>query len=345
MSTSKTSTPAAATEEAISSASLPATRTAAIQVATASADADLPALIESAGPAARFAWEEFIYARVRNPYTRTAYGHAVKMFLRYCEDAGRELARIAPRDVASYLDSLPFAPSTKNLHLSAIRHFFDTLAIRHVVIFNPAASVRGERLQVVEGRTPEIGIEQARSLLWSIDTSNVVGLRDRAILGILVYTAVRVGAVAKLRRGDFQDLGGHSSFRFSEKGGKSREIPVRHDLEGFIREYLAAGCLEEAEKTSPLFRTTVRRTRELTHRAMTPNDMARMVRRRLKEAGLSGQFSPHSFRVTTITDLLNQGVPLEDVQYLAGHADPRTTRLYDRRRRQVTRNIVERISV
>ena len=49
--------------------------------------------------------------------------------------------------------------------------------------------------------------------------------------------------------------------------------------------------------------------------------------------------------MTTVTDLLEQNVPLEDVQYLAGHSDPRTTRIYDRRRRKVTRNIVERISI
>jgi site-specific recombinase XerD len=67
--------------------------------------------------------------------------------------------------------------------------------------------------------------------------------------------------------------------------------------------------------------------------------------RRLRDAGLSGVLSPHSFRVTTTTDLLEQGVPLEDVQRLAGHADPRTTRLYDRRQKKITRNIVERISI
>jgi site-specific recombinase XerD len=78
---------------------------------------------------------------------------------------------------------------------------------------------------------------------------------------------------------------------------------------------------------------------------MTANDMSRMVKRRLRDAGLPLHLSPHSFRVATITDLLSQGVPLEDVQLLAGHADPRTTRLYDRRNRQVTRNIVERISI
>lgn len=70
-----------------------------------------------------------------------------------------------------------------------------------------------------------------------------------------------------------------------------------------------------------------------------------MVRRRLRAAKLPSRLSPHSFRVTTITDLLENGVPLEDVQYLAGHADPRTTRLYDRRHKRVTRNAVERISV
>ncbi len=68
------------------------------------------------------------------------------------------------------------------------------------------------------------------------------------------------------------------------------------------------------------------------------------VKRRLKDAGLPDRLSPHSFRVAAVTDLLTQGVPLEAVQYLAGHSEPRTTALYDRRQKRVTRNIVERIS-
>src|SRR5262245_47422133 len=95
----------------------------------------------------------------------------------------------------------------------------------------------------------------------------------------------------------------------------------------------------------PLFRTANRKTKTLTRNAMTGIDICRMMKRRLKAAGLPGQFSPHSFRVATVTDLLGQNVPLEDVQYLAGHSDPRTTCIYDRRRRKVTRNIVERISI
>jgi len=308
-------------------------------------EGELPELIANAGAAGRFAWEEFIYGKIRNPHTRAAYERAIRMFLAHCNALNKQLSSVSPRDVGSYLDEQEYAPATKKLHLSAIRHFFDTLVTRHVVVLNPAHSVRGERLQVIEGKTPEITVPQARRLMRSIDTNSVVGLRDHAVLGILIYTAARVGAVASLRRSDFYDLGDQFCLRFTEKGGKSREIPVRHDLQQFINEYLTAGGLEYSEKSTPLFRTTVRRTKTLTPNGMTAGDMARMMKRRLRKAGLPSLLSPHSFRVTTITDLLSQGVPLEDVQNLAGHADPRTTRLYDRRQRKVTRNIVERISV
>ena len=305
----------------------------------------LPSLVTNGGAAAQFAWEEFIYGKIRNPNTRDAYERAIRRFLNHCEQLGRELVNVSPRDVGCYLDGLELAAVTKKLHLSALRHFFDTLVTRHVVVLNPAHSVRSERLEVLEGRTPEITIEHARNLLKSIDTESVVGLRDRAIIAILIYTAARIGAVAKLRHQHFYDIGDQYCLRFTEKGGKSREIPVRHDLQNFIRQYIVAGNFDQPIKGSPLFRTTICRSKRLTENAMTANDMYRMVKRRFAKARLPSQLCPHSFRVTTITDLLNQGVPLEDVQNLAGHADPRTTRLYDRRNRKVTRNIVERISI
>jgi len=174
---------------------------------------------------------------------------------------------------------------------------------------------------------------------------NIVGLRDRAVIAILIYTAVRVGAVANLRLKDYRSDGTQFTLRFLEKGGKSREIPVRHDLEWFLKEYLFAIGLEFGRGDMPIFRTARLRTKSLTETGISGEDICRMLKRRLKSAGLPSHLSPHSFRVSTITDLLTQGVPLEDVQFLAGHADPRTTRLYDRRQRRVTRNVVERISV
>lgn len=305
----------------------------------------LPEVIRRAGGAARFAFEEFLFGRIRNPYTRKAYLHAVRRFSEWCRLRERELAQITPGEVGRYLDGLPVSLPTRKLHLAALRRFFDELVLRHVIILNPALSVRSERYQVVEGKTPEISVEHARRLLKCIDVSHAVGRRDLAVIGILIYTAARVGAVAKLRRRDFYEVCNQFCLRFHEKGGKLREIPVRHDLQLAINEYLDLSGLRYAELTSPLFVTANRRTKLLTTNPMSADDMARMVKRRLRDAELSLRISPHSFRVTTITDLLEQGVPLEDVQYLAGHADPRTTRLYDRRKRRVTRNIVERISV
>ena len=117
-----------------------------------SQDEVLPVLIAQAGSAARFAWEEFIYGQIRNPHTRRAYERAIRQFLKHCETFSKELSTITPRDVRNYLDGLNYAPATKKLHLSAIRHFFDTLVNRHVIALNVAATVRGERLQVIEGK-------------------------------------------------------------------------------------------------------------------------------------------------------------------------------------------------
>jgi site-specific recombinase XerD len=302
-----------------------------------------PPIVIAAGAGAEFAWDEFFKGQIANPHTRKNYAHAVRDFLGWCDHPNRQipLVRITPGHVGDYLARLQLATPTKKLRLAALRKFFDVLVVRHVVILNPAASVRAERYSTVEGKTPEIGTKQARDLLRSIDASDLVGLRDRAIIAVLIYTAARVGAVAKLTLKSLRHDGTQYALRFSEKGGKAREIPVRHDLELILLGYIEAAGVTEGS----LFRTAVRRTKQLTTKAMSGIDICRMMKRRLKAAGLPGQFSPHSFRVATVTDLLEQNVPLEDVQHLAGHADPRTTRLYDRRRRKVTRNIVERISI
>ena len=78
-------------------------------------------------------------------------------------------------------------------HLAGVRHFFDGMVTRHAVILNPALSVRGERYEVVEGKTPELSVAQARLLLKSMKTSGVLSRRDRAILAILAYTSSRAG--------------------------------------------------------------------------------------------------------------------------------------------------------
>src|SRR4051794_35413958 len=256
----------------------------------------LPELVERAGGAARFAWEEFFYAEHHNPHTQRAYERAVRRFLSWCEGQGVELASITPGMVGQYLVGLGGSAAKRNQHLAALRGFFDRLVNRHVVILNPAASVKGVKELVIEGKTPEITLEQARTLLGSIKVAKLakndqgeavelplaVGLRDRAILATLAYTVCRAGAVAKLRLQDFQHDGPQYVLRFHEKGGKSREIPVRHDLEGHIRAYLDAAGIGAENKDRPLFRSTQGKTKRLTGNPLTTKDVCRMVKRRLK---------------------------------------------------------------
>jgi integrase len=110
--------------------------------------------------------------------------------------------------------------------------------------------------------------------------------------------------------------------------------------------YIEAACLAGQPDKSPLFRSAQKRKRALTARGLTGNDLLRIVKRRLKAAGLPEKTFPcHSFRATTATDLLKHDVPREQVQYLLGHSDARTTDLYNRTSKDVSRNVVDCISI
>lgn len=222
--------------------------------------------------------------------------------------------------------------------------FFGILVERHLVILNPTLGVKLQREKLEEGKTAMLHPKEARRLLQSIDTSSIVGLRDYAIIATLIGTAARAGAVANLKVKSLKHDGTQYLLRFREKGGKVIPIPVRHDLESVLLAYLNQAGLTGAPPRSPLFRTAIAKKNLLTDRAMIGNDVYRMFKRRCRQAGLPPDRTPHSSRTLAATDLLDQDVPLEHVQRLLGHSDPRTTQIYDRRRRSVTRNVVERLS-
>lgn len=316
----------------------------------------LPTKIVEYGEPAQIAWDDFFAGSIANPHTRLAYERAVRYFLTWADEhvPDKSLPHLTAGDVGRYLKTLSGGPQKKKQHLAGLRKFFNLLVERHVVVINPAAVAQTERLHMSEGATPIITDKQVRLLLGKIDTNTVVGLRDRAIFGILLYTAARAGAVGRLDVGDYTYTGDQWMLSFREKRNKIRKIPVSHDLQVWIEDYMAVSNIldvlpwmdpETGNERRPLFPAALRKEKRLTNTPMTSHNICRMMKRRLREAGLPPDLSPHSFRVTTITDLLDQQLPLEDVQDLAGHADPRTTRLYDRSRRQVTRNLVERIRV
>ena len=304
---------------------------------------DFPPVLQRAGGAACFAADEFFSARISNPETRRAYGRAVRWFFQWCEQEDLELAHITPGLAGRFIRSLPVSDPTKNQTLAAMRHFFDTLVERHAIILNPFQSVRGIKYKVVDGKTPEITIPQARILVASIDLSLPIGLRDRAMLCTMITTGCRIGALVRLRVGDLSAQEDGRTFRFREKNGKEREIPVRHDLDEWLGKYMRAAAMTEDPPGAPLWRGAFPRGGGLTTRGVKRHAVRAMLKRRLKAAGLPSNLTPHSFRVMVVTALLSQNIPVEEVQHLVGHSHPSTTQLYDRRRRRINRSIVERI--
>jgi integrase len=184
--------------------------------------------------------------------------------------------------------------------------------------------------------------EEARALLSSIDTSTLVGLRDRALIGIMIYTFARVGAVLQMNVGDYFSQGRRGWVRLHEKGGKEHEAPCVSKLEAYLDEYIAAAGIGD-DKDGPLFRTTGRSTgRE--HR-MTQQDGYRMIQRRARQAGIKTRIGNHSMRATGITDYLKSDGTLEHAQNMAAHSSPRTTKLYDRRNDEAALDEYEKVRI
>src|SRR5215475_7473829 len=147
---------------------------------------------------------------------------------------------------------------------------------------NPAHAVRGPKHVVRRGKTPVLTEDQARRLLESIDTSTPVGLRDRALIGVMVYTFARIGAAVALRVEDYYPAGKRWWLRLHEKGGKRHEMPVHHKLEQFLDEYLEAAGIRGDGKT-PLFRSAAGKTGRLTGNPLHRVDAYQMIRRRTAE--------------------------------------------------------------
>ena len=199
-----------------------------------------------------------------------------------------------PPHVAAYIEMLGLPepegqglskPSVKQ-HLAALRMLFDWLVVGHVLDINPAHAVRGPKYSQKKGKTPVLDREEARALLAAIDTGSLTGLRDRALIGIMIYTFARVGAVLQMNVGDYFSQGRRGWVRLHEKGGKEHEAPCIPKLETYLDEYIAAAGIA-ADKDGPLFRTTGRSTG--TPHRMTQQDAYRMIQRHAKRAGIKTQ--------------------------------------------------------
>lgn len=315
---------------------VPVRRTSALTV---------PSLIADAGDRARKRFVEFFTANIRNPNTRVAYARAVADFFSWLEERGVPLDGVEPVVVAAYIEELGKAKSapTVKQSLAAIRMLFDWMVLGQVLPMNPASSVRGPKHVVKRGKTPVLTADQARQLLESIDTADVIGLRDRALIGLMVYSFARVSAAVGMRVEDYYSNGKRWWFRLHEKGGKRHEVPAHHKAEEYLDAYLEAAGIA-GDKKSALFRT-IGRDRTPTTNRMHRSDVLRMIYRRAQAAGLDVHTCCHTFRATGITAYLENGGTIEKAQQIAAHESPRTTKLYDRTHDELTLDEIERIAI
>jgi site-specific recombinase XerD len=330
------------------------------ELVPARAAAVFPAPLFAPTPKAARRVLEFFTAQINNDHTRKAYLNATRRFAQWCEPHGiRELAAVEPFHVAAFVKQLQgeFSAPTVKQHLAALRMLFDWLVIGHVLDINPAHAVRGPKHVVKKGKTPVLTAEEARELLNSIALMRntgggqpestepaLIGLRDRALLGVMVYTFARINAVLEMKVSDYFVQGRRGWVRLHEKGGKEHEVPCHHNLELYRDEYIAAAGIA-GDPDGPLFRTAAGKTGALTGNAMWQQDAYRMIQRRASDASIKTRIGNHTFRATGITAYLKNKGTLEAAQHIANHESPRTTKLYDRRQDEISLDEVEKIGI
>jgi len=175
---------------------------------------------------------------------------------------------------------------------------------------NPAAAVRGPRHIVRRGKTPVLDPQEARQLIDAIDATTIIGLRDRALIGLMVYSFARIGAAIGMRVEDVYPQNRRLWVRLHEKGGKRHAMPCHHNLEAYLQEYIDGAGLA-TEPKAPLFQTYSRATGQLTGKPLPQANAYAMIQRRAKAAGITTHVGNHTFRATGVTAYLKNGGTLE----------------------------------
>lgn len=292
--------------------------------------------------------EAWLRNRRLSEHTRDAYRRDVTGWLRWCADHDLDPLRATFLHVNEYARALessvgarsgrPLTPSTVARRLSALSSWYDFLVKLGAVPANPVSGADRPRVDRDHSATVGLTPEEVDALLSAADAdTGATAVRNRAALALLADLGLRVGELISL---DLTDLGterGHRSVRFIGKGGKQRRRALTpgtgHALDAYLAQRAATTGVPVPQLTGPLLVTA-------SGARLDRHSVFRMVRRLARAAGIPAwaKLSPHSLRHAFATTARSEGVPLEDVQDAMGHADPRTTRRYDRDRHNLDRD-------
>lgn len=258
------------------------------------------------------------------PSTREAYTRDLRAWSDYIANLGVEVLAVHRVHVDAWVrqaEERAVAPATIARRLSALSGFYAYLLAEGLIERSPIAQVRRPR---VSDESPRLGVDRAgmRALL---DAAQASGPRDHALACLLALNGLRI---TETLAADVADLGherGHRTLRLHRKGGKRQTVALAP------RTADAIDAMLDGRSTGPLLVTR-------SGRRMDRHAAQKIIRRLARTAGIEHTVSPHSLRHAFVTLALDAGVPLRDVQDAAGHADPRTTRRYDRGRHSLDRS-------
>jgi integrase/recombinase XerD len=236
---------------------------------------------------------------VRNPNTRSAYRVAWRAFLAFCSARGLDLESVKAYHVGAWLDQHPGSRSTQRQHLAAVRLLFDSLMMRGVVDYNPAARAKPPRLVRESSHTPVFEEAEIVAFLDSISLESLKDFRDKAIFCVLLYSWCRVSALINLSVADYYERGGTRWLRFQEKRGKEHEVPVHSKAKEAVDLWLERSYLA-SNPSAPLFPSFGKNRETLNWRRLDRRSVLKLVEKRARTSGILKQVCCHSFRTAPI---------------------------------------------
>lgn len=275
------------------------------------------------------------FANIENANTRRAYRSDVQEFMRFADirepEEFRQVKRAHLIAWRKQLETKKLEAATVRRKLSAIASLFDHLCECNAVPFNPANGVKRPNQNSNEGKSPALSDAQAKAILEAPSAITIKGLRDRAILSILLFHGLRRAELCSLTVGDIQSRRGVMHFRVQGKGGKIRFLPVHPHSSQRITEYLERTGHGTASE-NPLFKPVNNSGGKL-NQALTGNGVYKSVVKKYAAAlGFDLEsVCVHGLRATAATNALDHEADIAKVQDWLGHSNISTTRLYDRR--------------
>jgi len=276
------------------------------------------------------------FANLTNENTKRAYRHDVTSFMRFVgikrpEDF-RTVARAHVIAWRKTLEKQKLAPATVRRTLSALSDLYDYLCEKNAVADNPVHGVERPKEGANQGKTPAISDAQAAALLEAPPRHTLKGKRDRAILAVFLFHAVRRAELCDLRVKDYGEREGIKHLTVHGKGGKIRYIPAHPRAVRLVEEYLEAAG-HRSESASSLFRSVATNVADPKQRLNPGSVYRNVVMHYCKRLGIAAEgLGPHALRATSATNALSNGSDIAEVQEWLGHASIATTRLYDKRK-------------